>query len=354
MARNPRGDEPGAWHHVMNRGIARRTLFETERDIRYFLSRVARSVRSGLLEVHAFCILTTHFHLLVRTPEGTLAEAMRRIQNEYVRWFNRARRRDGTLYRGRYCSRPVRTLAYRRTLVRYIDANPVVAGLVADPRLYPHGSARWYAAGRGPIWLERSWVESLAREWSGSPRFGPEDYALAFGGPVPTSLERIVQRRLELPADCEDPLDELLGAAVGRVAAWMRRKAMLADGTRVGLPICEIESVRSVIRTARSERSPWSVRSSRKAVDAWPQVQVALARDLCAATLAEAGALAEMTEAGAWKLYRRHKECLANDQDYADKIATLVQQVLAEGPLSKAMPATASSRSVSATQAANG
>ena len=63
--------------------------------MRYFLSRVARAVRRGEIEVHSFCIMATHFHLLVRSPTGRLSEAMRRIQNEYVRYFNRKRRRDG-------------------------------------------------------------------------------------------------------------------------------------------------------------------------------------------------------------------------------------------------------------------
>ena len=314
---------PGTWHHVMNRGIARRTLFETERDIRYFMSRVARAVRAGQIEVHAYCMLTTHFHMLVRSPSGRLAAAMQRIQNEYVRWFNRSRRRDGTLYRGRYCSRPVRTLAYRRLLVRYIDANPVGAGLVRDAREYPHGSARRYADADGPIWLERGWVESCVRAAGEIDRYLPEDYTRVFESRATPALERIVQRRLELPPDAEDPLDELLGAAPERVAAWMRLKAALADGTGVGLPICDAEDVLRVVKLARAERGEWSVRRSQKAVDAWPQVQVALTRDLCAATFAEAGSRVGVTESAACKLYRRHRECLLADEVYARRAAEL-------------------------------
>ena len=104
MARQPRHDDPGSWHHVMNRALARRSLFETSEDIRFFLACVARAVRRGQIEVHAWCILTTHFHMLVRSPKGELSAAMRRIQNRYVRHFNRKRRRDGTLVRGRYRS----------------------------------------------------------------------------------------------------------------------------------------------------------------------------------------------------------------------------------------------------------
>ena len=59
MARRTRNDGPDTWHHVMNRAIARRSLFETPEDIRFFLAGVARAVRRGHLEVHAWCVLTT-------------------------------------------------------------------------------------------------------------------------------------------------------------------------------------------------------------------------------------------------------------------------------------------------------
>ena len=60
--------------------------------------------RTGLLEVHAYSVLTTHYHLLVRSPSGQMAVAMQRVGNRYVRWFNRRARRDGPLFRG---ERPV-------------------------------------------------------------------------------------------------------------------------------------------------------------------------------------------------------------------------------------------------------
>jgi REP element-mobilizing transposase RayT len=312
----------------MNRGIARRTLFETERDIRYFLSRVARTVREGQLEVHAYCVMTTHFHMLVRSPSGELAGAMQRIQNEYARWFNRARRRDGTLYRGRYCSRPVRTLAYQHVLIRYIDANPVTAGLTSDPRLYPHGSARWYARECGPIWLEPTWIEARAREIGGSDRYRPEDYARAFGGTAGFDLDRLVQRRLELPASAEDPLDDLLSAATERVTMWLQRKAALADGTDIGMPVCDGANVHDLVSRARRAQGEWTMRCSRKATDAWPQVLVALLRELCAATYAEAGARAGVTEGAAWKFYRRHRDCVVASEAYAARVAKLAQAAL--------------------------
>ncbi len=328
MPRTPRGDAPDVWHHVMNRGLARRTVFETDRDIRYFLSRLARSVRAGLIEVHAYCVLTTHFHLLVRSPRGELAEAMRRIQNEYVRWFNRARRRDGTLYRGRYRSRAVHSLAYRLILVRYIDANPVSAGLVPDARLYPHGSARRYAWECGPIWLARDWVEASVRACSGAERYRAEDYPRFSGGTLSPSIERLVERRLEHAASDEDPLDELLGAAPREVLGWMRRKAKLADGTSVGVPVCDGNDVIQLIARARKRDGDWWTGMTRP-VDTWAQVQVGLLRDLCAATFAEAGLRTTVTTGGAWSHYQRHLTSL-NDHAYAQRVANLVHQLLSE------------------------
>jgi REP element-mobilizing transposase RayT len=133
MPRHPRFDEPGAWFHLGNRGVAKRTMFDTPEEIRYFLALLAREVRAGRLLVIAFCIMSTHFHLLVVSLRGQLSGSMQRVQNQYVRRFNRRRRRDGPLVRGRYFSRRVRTDRYRRCVVGYIDRNPVTAKIVTSP-----------------------------------------------------------------------------------------------------------------------------------------------------------------------------------------------------------------------------
>ena len=75
MPRIRRGDEPFARFHVMNRGIARRSLFEGAADVRFFKAHLARAVRDGLIELHAFCLMTTHDHVLVVSPCGRLADA---------------------------------------------------------------------------------------------------------------------------------------------------------------------------------------------------------------------------------------------------------------------------------------
>ncbi len=213
MARQPRKDSPDSWHYVMNRGIARRTIFEDRACVRYVLACLARVVRQGELEVHAYVLMATHFHLLVRCPNGDLSGAMQLVQNTFVRWFNRRNRRDGPLFRGRFSSRLVGSLRYRRVLVTYIDRNPVQARIVNVPEAYPHCSAKHYCSNQGPRWLERSWVEGDARARTGSDEFTGAAYREAFGAETTKHIARLVEARLQHPSQDPDPLDDLVHAA---------------------------------------------------------------------------------------------------------------------------------------------
>jgi len=329
MPRLPRYDAPGDWHHVMNRGVARRTVFENDRDVRYFLSRVARAARAGWIAVHAYCVLTTHFHLLVESRERGLSYAMRRIQNEYVRWFNRGRKRDGALFRGRFRSRPVESLEYRRVLVRYIDENAVLARLVPDAALYPHGSARAYARSRGPLWLARSWVEGEVRARTGTRAYDPSHYAVCFGAPGSPSLASVVERRIEAPAGGRDPLGDLLGATPERVLEWMRRKARLADQTRIDLPVCDAARVVELVRACRARSADWSVELSRIQSDGWRLAEAGLLRELCAATWAEIGHAIGTAEQGAIRAYRLHRRALDEVEGYGPTVSAIGAEAIA-------------------------
>ncbi len=328
MARRPREDEPGSWHHVMNRGIARRTLFETERDIRYFLSRLAWAVHAGMIEVHAFAVLTTHFHLLVRSPLGALAAAMQYVQSEYARWFNRSRQRDGSLHRGRYSSKPVRSLAYRHVLVRYIDANPVMAGLSLSPEDYPFGSARWYSRAHGPIWMNREWVEAEVKEVLRVSSFDPRRYVEVFSPTDSARLAPLVETRLRSRFQGEDPLDDLLQAAPDTVLAWMRRKSLLADATEIGLPLACPQDVLAVLEAVCSNLDPSTPRPSQKARPFLTLAKVGLLRHVCGATLAEIGLHAGLTPSGVSRLDRRHRELMEQDESYAVVLSELASAVV--------------------------
>jgi len=160
MGRPLRIDVEGAYYHVGNRGIARRTYLEKPEEYRYFKSRMAYAARRDEIRVIAFALMTTHFHILLQS-RGGLSTALRRIQNEYVRRFNITHERDGPLGRGRFFSKLVDSRVSRRNVVLYLDDNPVVARMADTPEEYEWGSAHLYARENRPKWLETAWVDSL-------------------------------------------------------------------------------------------------------------------------------------------------------------------------------------------------
>lgn len=328
MARAPRFDAPDSWHHVMNRAIARRTLFETEDDIRFFLSRVARCVHRGQLEVHAFCVMTTHFHLLLRSPVCELSRALQTIQNEYVRRFNRRRQRDGPLVRGRFRSRPVRSERYRRALVGYIDHNPVEARLVEAPALYPHGSARHFVRPSGPPWLDRVWVEACVRAQMGEEVVPHRGYLDTFGLAPSPGLRRLIERRCGAGPRDEDPLDELYCAAGPGLRDWMRSRCRLADGTAPGLPLVDLDSVEEIMAQAAQGNGPWPVRVGRRERDGWTLARIGLWRDLCAGTFDEIGRREGRPMQWAWNVHREHRSSMLSEDAYAARVGELGKAAL--------------------------
>ncbi len=154
MARPLRIEFPGAWYHVMNRGAGRRWIYKYDKHYHYFLSLLADVTERYRVEVHAYCLMGNHYHLMLHTPDGNLQRIMRHINGVYTQYFNRTERTDGALFRGRYKAILVDAQTYWLALSRYIHRNPLEAGLVK--RL---GDYRWssYPAYLGkitpPEWL---------------------------------------------------------------------------------------------------------------------------------------------------------------------------------------------------------
>jgi hypothetical protein len=235
VPRHRRFDRPGVLHHVFNRGTSKRPVFEERADVRFFLALLAREVRRGTIRVLAYAFLTTHFHLLLESLKGELSKAMRRVLNRYVRWFNRRRRRDGSLFRSRFSSRPVLTLAYRWTLLRYIHQNAPQARLSSTADTYPYCSAALYVAARRPRWLSTDWVDGeMARRGELGRR---EAYAAVFGAPLREDERFWVDERMRRPAtDGTAESWDLIERATTHARARMRRKLEVADGQVVHEP----------------------------------------------------------------------------------------------------------------------
>lgn len=328
MPHRLRCDHPGSWHHVFARGIARRTVFETRRDIRLFLCLLALEVRRGTLEVHALAFLTTHVHLLVRSPAGQLSPALKRVFAGFVRAFNRSRRRDGSLFRGRFGSRPVTSDIDRLNVIAYIDANAVQAGLATAPEAYPHGSARFWAGARVPPWFATDYVAGILGIDGPGAAGAEEAYRHEFRTRAGSALARLIEQRLRCGAPEADPLDDLVAAAPERVYAWMVRKAALADQTRPGLPHADADTVDEAWRRAGAAM-PGAVRGRRGPGRPLARVlRVALLRDLAGVRYAAIAQRCGTSITEARTCYRQHAARLLKDPSYAAACGSIARATL--------------------------
>jgi len=138
----------------MNRGAGRRLVFRAELHRAIFLRLLGDASTIYGIEVHGYCLLANHYHLLVRTPNSGLARAMRHLDGVYTQKFNRHVRTDGPLFRGRYRSVLVADDSHLCCVSRYIHLNPVEAKLVDEPAQYSASSYRAYLAPEiAPGWL---------------------------------------------------------------------------------------------------------------------------------------------------------------------------------------------------------
>ena len=315
---------------MVNRGIAKRPLFESGADIRFFLARLAREVRRGRIELHAFSILTTHFHLLIRSPVGEMSEALRRAQNAHSRRFNRMHRRDGALIRGRFFSKPVQDEWYWRTLVRYIDQNPVSARIVSRSESYEYGSAYHYHRGSGPRWLERSQVEEEACSLAGVARFSPGAYAKAFGLQANVAIAELVdlvERRM-CARGAVDPLKDLVGSTPADVQRWMARKTRLADGHVPGLPVCSPGSLARAIDRDEELHGPWQFERRGVQLPARPRAFNGLAHDQAGLSWRELSERQGESSMRCRRLGQEHRALVEGDAEYRKRAGMVLQVAL--------------------------
>jgi REP-associated tyrosine transposase len=162
MGRSQRVDVDGVWHHVMNRGAARLPTFVTKSDALTFERLVGEGHARFGVEVHAYCLMSNHFHLLVHCPTGGLSPFMQHVAAVYTRAFNERHGRDGPLFRGRFHSLLVHDDRYVVTAARYIHRNPLDLGPAVDLAAYRWSSHGVYLGRRPcPEWLRTGTVLSM-------------------------------------------------------------------------------------------------------------------------------------------------------------------------------------------------
>ena len=148
MARSPRITIPAYPHHIIQRGNNRQATFFADEDYRFFLECLRQAKSKCRCRIYAYVLMTNHFHLLVEPTEiGDLGRFMQSVGRRYVRYINANYRRSGTLWEGRFKSAAVSRDEYLIMCSRYIELNPVRAGMVAHPRDYCWSSYRYRALG---------------------------------------------------------------------------------------------------------------------------------------------------------------------------------------------------------------
>lgn len=143
MPRAARVELPFVPMHITQRGINRCQVFLDDEDFQHFRQTLVEELREAGIALHAYALMGNHYHLLLTSPvPGRLACAMRRVGSRYVPYYNWKHGRSGALWEGRFKSCLVQSSRYFLNVQRYIELNPVRAGLVSDPALYQWSSAR--------------------------------------------------------------------------------------------------------------------------------------------------------------------------------------------------------------------
>lgn len=164
MPRTARKKSQSQIYHVMLRGINKQQIFFDKEDNEYFIGLLKRYRDSCGYQLHAYCLMGNHVHLLLQEGENeTTGEIIRHIGSAYVYWYNLKYERTGHLFQDRFKSEPVESESYLLTVFRYILMNPVKAGICTRAEQYPYSSAKEYFYGTEGI-TDTSLIKSLLNQ----------------------------------------------------------------------------------------------------------------------------------------------------------------------------------------------
>ena len=154
MPRPPRIQFEGALYHVTTRGVLREVIAYDSNDRSRWMYYLKQAVRRFRLELHAFALMSNHYHLFLSTPKANLGKAMQYLNGAYAMYFNTRHKRTGHLFERRYHAVLVEDEGHYLEVSRYVHLNPVRAGIVKRPEDYIWSSYPGYHRGRKTLpWL---------------------------------------------------------------------------------------------------------------------------------------------------------------------------------------------------------
>jgi len=142
MPRRPRAFEAGALYHVNAKGNNSEAIVRDDVDRIDFIRTLARVAATQGWRIHAYCVMTNHYHLVVESPDQGLSRGMQQLNCGFARQMNKRYGRSGHLFRQRFHSVAILTTEHLMTACRYVVLNPVRAGLRSAPEDWPWSSYR--------------------------------------------------------------------------------------------------------------------------------------------------------------------------------------------------------------------
>lgn len=154
MSRPLRIEFEGALYHVTSRGNEKKAIYQELTDFELFLQILSAVCTQYNWIIHAYCLMTNHYHLLVETADGNLSKGMRQLNGVFTQTMNRKHNRVGHLFQGRFKAIIVDKDAYLLELSRYIVLNPIRAKMVNSIKEWPWSSWHCTTGSRpAPAWL---------------------------------------------------------------------------------------------------------------------------------------------------------------------------------------------------------
>jgi putative transposase len=165
MARLTRVVVPGMPHHITQRGNRRMKTFFCEADYREYLHLMAQWCNHCKVMIWSYCMMPNHVHLIaVPGTEDSLRKAIGEAHRRYTRYINFQKGWKGHLWQGRFASYPMDE-QHLLAAVRYIELNPVRAGLVKKPEDYRWSSAKTHLQGKEDILVKAEPLKSIVKDW---------------------------------------------------------------------------------------------------------------------------------------------------------------------------------------------
>jgi len=159
MSRPLRIEFPDAVYHITSRGNARSEIYLTEKDRHTFLDLLGQACERYYWRCYAWCLMSNHYHLVIKTDQATLSRGMRHLNGVYTQKFYRRHQRVGHLFQGRYKAILVEEDSYLLEVIRYVLLNPVRAGMTRTAGQHAWSSYRtMIGKTSAPVWLEKDEV----------------------------------------------------------------------------------------------------------------------------------------------------------------------------------------------------